>query len=69
MFLPNNPQTKTFILLAGEDQSMKFFQGSVMNGQGYILTIIIFSVAYNIVKFFEFETVMMDVEDEITGEM
>ena len=48
---------------------MKYFQGSVMNGQGYILTIIVFSVAYNIVKFFEFETVMMDVEDEVTGEM
>ena len=48
---------------------MKYFQGSVLNGRGYILTIIIFAVAYNIVKFFEFETVMIDVEDDITGEM
>ena len=63
MFLPNNSLTSR------KDISIKHFQGSVLNGQGYIIGIIIFSVAYNIVKFFEFETVMMDVEDEITGEM
>ena len=67
MFLPDSSQTKW--IFGRKNQSMKYFQGSVMNGQGYILTIIVFSVAYNIVKFFEFETVMMDVEDEITGEM
>ena len=40
-----------------------------MNGQGYIFTIIVFSVAYNIVKFFEFETVITVIEDEVTGEL
>lgn len=62
MFLPNN------LLTRRKDISIKYLQGSVLNGQGYILTIILFSVAYNIIKFFEFETVMIDVEDEITGE-
>ena len=45
------------------------FQGSVLDGQGYIITIIIFSVLYNIIKFFEFETVTAYYEDDITGEM
>ena len=45
------------------------FKGSVMDGQGYIITIIIFSVIYNIIKFFEFETVTAYYEDDITGEM
>ena len=40
-----------------------------MKGQGYILTIIVFSGAYNLVKFFEFETVLTEVEDDVTGEM
>ena len=62
MFLPYN------LLTRRKDISIKYLQGSVLNGQGYILTIILFSVAYNIIKFFEFETVMIDVEDEITGE-
>ena len=45
------------------------FQGSIMDGQGYIITIIIFSILYNIVKFFEFETVTVLHEDEVSGEM
>ena len=40
-----------------------------MDGHGYIVTIIIFSVLYNIIKFFEFETVTTYYEDDITGEM
>ena len=40
-----------------------------MDGQGYIITIIIFSILYNIVKFFEFETVTVLYEDEVSGEM
>ena len=40
-----------------------------MDGQGYIITIIIFSILYNIVKFFEFETVTVLHEDEVSGEM
>ena len=62
MFLLNN------LLTRRKDISIEYLQGSVFNGQGYILIIILFSVAYNIIKFFEFETVMIEVEDEITGE-
>jgi len=43
--------------------------GSVWNGHGYIITIILFSVIYNIYKFFEFETVMIYQEDELSGEI
>ena len=32
------------------------YQGSVWDGFGYILTIILFSLFYNVTKFFEFET-------------
>ena len=39
-----------------------------MNGHIYILVIIIFSILYNIIKFFEFETVTVLQEDE-TGQM
>ena len=46
-----------------------YFQGSVLDGHGYIITIIIFSILYNIIKFFEFETVTAYYEDDITGEM
>ena len=31
-------------------------QGSVWDGFGYILTIILFSLLYNVTKFFEFKT-------------
>ena len=31
-------------------------QGSVWDGFGYILTIILFSILYNVTKFFEFKT-------------
>ena len=44
-------------------------QGSIWNGGGYIVTIILFSVAYNVVKFFEFETVTVKSRDKLTGEM
>ena len=45
------------------------FQGSVLNGRGYIITITVFSILYNLVKFFEFETVTEYVEDEVSGKM
>jgi len=43
--------------------------GSVLNGFGYIFTIITFSVLYNIIKFFEFETVYLDVRDNETDQV
>jgi len=43
--------------------------GSVLNGRGYIITITVFSILYNLVKFFEFETVTEYVEDEVSGKI
>ena len=45
-----------------------FFQGSVYNGFGYIFAIIMFSTLYNIIKFFEFKTVYINVEHPETNE-
>ena len=44
-------------------------QGSVINGFGYIFFIIIFSILYNFIKFFEFQTVYLELEDPDTKEM
>ena len=46
-----------------------FFQGSVHNGLGYIIVIIVFSFLYNLTKFFEFQTVYVELEDPETKEM
>jgi len=43
--------------------------GSILNGQGYIFAIIVFSVVYNIIKFFEFETVTSVMKDDLTGKI
>ena len=44
----------TYLSLSGP--MLRFtYQGSILNGQGYIFAIIVFSVVYNIIKFFEFE--------------
>ena len=63
--LPITTASTLLLLLAQHPH----FQGSIMDGQGYIITIIIFSILYNIVKFFEFETVTVLHEDEVSGEM
>ena len=52
-----------------EIERLLIWQGSILNGQGYIFAIIVFSVVYNIIKFFEFETVMSVMQDDLTGKM
>ena len=46
-----------------------FFQGSVLNGFGYIFTILTFSILYNLIKFFEFETVYEETINPETNEV
>ena len=49
-FFPNQ-------LKGSNESSINFlFQGSVCDGLGYVIIIIIFSVLYNAIKFFEFTT-------------
>ena len=50
-------------------QINNFLQGSVFDGFGYIFAIILFSILYNLIKFFEFKTVYVDMEDPNTNEM
>ena len=38
-------------------------QGSVWNGKGYIIMIIIFSVLFNVNKLFEYETIYVEIVD------
>ena len=40
-----------------------------MNGFGYIIIIIAFSILYNLIKFFEYETVYVEYEDPETEEL
>ena len=44
-----------------------YFQGSVLNGGGYIAVIILFSVLFNINKLFEYETVYVEIVDQNTN--
>ena len=47
--------------------SILYFQGSVLNGGGYIAAIIIFSILFNINKLFEYETVYVEILDQNTN--
>ena len=44
-----------------------WLQGSVWNGKGYIIIIILFSSLFNLIKFFEYQTVYSEIQDEETN--
>ena len=51
-----------------QNKSLFFnFQGSVLNGGGYITVIIIFSLLFNFNKLFEYETVYVEIVDHSTN--
>ena len=44
-----------------------WLQGSVWNGKGYIIIIILFSSLFNLIKFFEYQTIYSEILDEETN--
>jgi hypothetical protein len=66
MFKNKQPSDNLFNILKNVESLV--LQGSILDGYFYILIIVLFSVLYNLARFFEYETVYEVYTDNATNE-